>query len=213
MMKTAVLLQMSLLLFVASGRADRARRYLDDNEGERQDLRGDIRSPRVTDWGEWSDWDMCPPESFVVGMKLKMESVQHNGDDTALNGIRLTCMKDQKLQGQISGNVAQWGNWLEEKRCSFSGTSASYITGFSLRSEEAQGEDEDDTAANNLEVYCDDGETLTGEGRDSGDWSASQQCPSGTAVCGLRTQVEDPQGPEEDETALNNVDMRCCYLS
>uniref|UniRef100_A0A914V4U5 Uncharacterized protein n=1 Tax=Plectus sambesii TaxID=2011161 RepID=A0A914V4U5_9BILA len=94
MMKTAVLLQMALLLFAAftGSRAHRGRRHLDENGLEREDIQGQIRSPRVTNWGNWSDWDMCPPKSFAVGMTLKVESAQHGGDDTGLNGIRLTCL-------------------------------------------------------------------------------------------------------------------------
>ena len=50
-----------------------------------------IESPRITSWGQWTNWMYCPTDWYVIGMQLKVESKQGNGDDTALNGIKLFC--------------------------------------------------------------------------------------------------------------------------
>lgn len=38
-------------------------------------------------------------------------------------------------------------------------------------------------------------------------------CPTGMAVCGIRTKVQEEQGPIGDDTALNDIVMACCTKS
>ncbi len=57
----------------------------------------------------------------------------------------------------------------------------------------------DDTAANNLDIRCsqpngDGSHWLRGDGRTWGSWGRNIFCPSGTAVCGIATQVEGREG-------------------
>ena len=40
-----------------------------------------------------------------------------------------------------------------------------------------------------------------------GSWSES--CAANTAVCGIRTKIEAPQG-RGDDTALNDIELFCC---
>ena len=44
-------------------------------------------------WGTFGGQDLCPPGEFAVGFELKSEApgTASDGDDTALNGIRLKC--------------------------------------------------------------------------------------------------------------------------
>jgi hypothetical protein len=43
-------------------------------------------------WGAWKDMKMCPEGKYVCGLQARFESNQGgNGDDTALNGIKMTC--------------------------------------------------------------------------------------------------------------------------
>ncbi len=45
-------------------------------------------------WGTWKpDYIMCPEGSYVCGLQTRFEGSQGNGDDTALNGIRMKCCK------------------------------------------------------------------------------------------------------------------------
>ena len=50
-----------------------------------------LKSPLITNWGQWTTWSSCPSNQFAIGMQLKVEGDQGSGDDTALNGIRLLC--------------------------------------------------------------------------------------------------------------------------
>lgn len=82
-----------------------------------------------------------------------------------------------------------------------------------------QGVFRDDTAANYVKFKCRDlahssnayelvkppGYGLWGE---YGGWSA--KCPQNTAICGLRTKIEQRQKLFIDNTALNEVDFYCC---
>merc|ERR1712029_1088156 len=68
----------------------------------------------------------------------------------------------------------------------------------------------DETAGNNVNMACSHGSVLPGDGGDFGTWSDFEVCPENTAVCGIRTLVEDPQGVFTDDTALNQIILYCC---
>lgn len=42
-------------------------------------------------WGNWGRLEFCPAGYPAVGFSLKVEGIQGNGDDTALNSISLKC--------------------------------------------------------------------------------------------------------------------------
>jgi len=184
------------------------------------EAKGLLSSPRATDWGEWGDWDNCPErngaQTYVMGMRLKTEPAQGPGDDTALNGIRFMCgvLKErQKVlhspDRQIESSVGGWGTWGVSYECP-----DGYAVGFQLRSEITQ-ENHDDTAANNLRIFCSNTGTLSyleGSGLSWGEWTDAQFCPYGWAMCGIKTQVEASKGHAVDDTALNNLDVRCCRV-
>lgn len=76
----------------------------------------------------------------------------------------------------------------------------------------------DDTEVNYVKFLCQDLESETqqyelarppghGHWGDYGEWS--ETCGAGSAICGLRTKVEDNQYGTDD-TALNDVIMYCC---
>lgn len=133
-----------------------------------------------------------------------VESV-HNGDETALNEIELVC-NDGNVK-KIRGAKGFWGTWGTEQTC----PDEQPIVGFQIKQESAQGHRADDTGANGVQMICLDG-TVLSAGNDApwGEWSEKHFCPENTAVCGLRVQIEAQQGSEGDDTALNNVDFKCC---
>jgi len=150
-----------------------------------------LQSPSITGWGDWGSMEKCPTGTYVVGMQLKVESRQPGlHDDTGLNGIRFFCSDlsaSEPVKGTIQSTVGQWGTWRSEFFCN------GVVTGFQLRSETSQA-DKDDTAANNLRVFCSDGTTIEGEGTLWGSWTSEQKCRQRQAVCALQTQVEMAQG-------------------
>ena len=42
-------------------------------------------------WGSWTDMKTCPDNTYVCGLKARVESP--GGDDTAMNGIHMKCCK------------------------------------------------------------------------------------------------------------------------
>lgn len=116
-------------------------------------------------------------------------------DDTGLNGVQLLCGRlgesSRIIQSRrrITSLVGKWGSWGSSYECH-----RGYAVGFQLRSETFQ-DDTDNTAANNLRIYCSGTKGyLEGAGLPWGNWSKLQLCPWKYALCGLRTQVQEPQG-------------------
>jgi hypothetical protein len=62
---------------------------------------------------------------------------------------------------------------------------------------------------NNFDFRCNNGNTVSGVGSIYGAWSEWVQCPTGSAICGVKTQVVD-QLASGDDTALNQATFYCC---
>ena len=43
------------------------------------------------DWGNWSEIKYCPKETYVCGMRQRVEPSQGKGDDTAMNAVEFYC--------------------------------------------------------------------------------------------------------------------------
>lgn len=173
-----------------------------------------LESPRLTDWGTWGAPQMCRDNQWVSGIELKIEGAQgqrflRNDDDTALNGVELICL-DGYNADRLKPYAGQWGEFRGAKYCH-----NGIATGFELRSEPDQ-RGGDDVAAVDMAIICTnfDGNTewkVGGDVLSYGHWTGAQNCPPRTAVCGINTQVEEPQGGGDD-TSLNNVNVACCEL-
>jgi len=166
-----------------------------------------LQSPQVTNWGSWREWEYCPSGSYVVGMQLKTHAYQGAfKDDTSLNGIKFYCdiLGSQRSDIYIASGQEDYGSFGNNYFCE------GVATGFQLKSEKSQTWFADDTAANNLRMYCnsDDTKYLEGDGERFGDFTNLQQCFKKQAICGLQTQVEDKSAA--DPTALNNIRVKCC---
>uniref|UniRef100_A0A673HGR3 Vitelline membrane outer layer protein 1-like n=1 Tax=Sinocyclocheilus rhinocerous TaxID=307959 RepID=A0A673HGR3_9TELE len=172
--------------------------------------RSELTVPNGGRWGSWGQREMCPTGTYAAGFSLKVEDPIGRGDDTALNGIRLHCV--DLFQGSshsyhdyasVQSDVGSWGRWTDIKWCP-----SGFLTAFQLRVEKSQG-DGDDTAANNIMFKCSRGSLLQGDSTHWGDWGPWSQTCEGKGICGIKTQIEEPQG-RGDDTALNDVRMFCC---
>ncbi|XP_054830707.1 vitelline membrane outer layer protein 1-like [Eublepharis macularius] len=161
-----------------------------------------IRVPNGGPWGYWGSAERCGAGHYAVGFSLKIEPYQggdEDSDDTSVNGIRLICSNGSL----ISSSVAQWGTWSGRYFCPNGGK----MVAFSLRVEVPQWLG-DDTAANNIQFRCEDGQVLVGKSHEWGTFGPwSKRCKIG--ICGLTTKVESERGADDD-TALNDVKFCCC---
>lgn len=159
-------------------------------------------------WGDWHSMDLCPAGKLAYGFDIKVEGSQGAGDDTALNGIRLTCGLNNIPTSEITSGQGGWGSWRGGKAC----TAGEYLTGARMMIEGKQGSLSDDTAADNIAFRCTNGsEQVIGHDAQYGTWSNLQMCPTDTAICGIQTRVESYQGSTSDDTALNDAKFTCCY--
>jgi hypothetical protein len=175
----------------------------------------DFITPRAGSWGDWAPcYTFCPANAFAYEARLKSESNQGGGgDDTAANGVGFHCF-DRTTgtdKGWITSSTQQWGSWgtIVHPQAFFTNN-----PWFGLQAwwERPQGSG-DDTQLNKVGMYS------VGGGQAGSplfpsfavDFSTdvnSGFCPSGTAICGIRTRVEATQ--VGDDTALNGVSFACC---
>ncbi|XP_056425630.1 vitelline membrane outer layer protein 1 homolog [Hyla sarda] len=127
-----------------------------------------------------------------------------DGDDTALNSIKLYCSsyRSRDVGDTITSTTGGWGDWTYVSWCP-----SGNLISFALKVEPPQGKG-DDTAANNIMMQCSDHTILGGNGGPWGNYGSwSGICPGG--ICGIQTRVEGSQG-KGDDTALNDVRFECC---
>uniref|UniRef100_A0A8C5Q602 Vitelline membrane outer layer 1-like protein n=1 Tax=Leptobrachium leishanense TaxID=445787 RepID=A0A8C5Q602_9ANUR len=154
-------------------------------------------------WGPWGTMEMCPEGTKAAGFKLKVEREQGRGDDSALNGISLSCVNTTTFLTvkEITSSVGPEGDWTDIQWCP-----GSYLQAFCLRVEGRQDKG-DDTAANNIKFRCTNGIELEGEGMYWGSWGDwSDSCSSG--IDGILTRLEEDMG-NEDDTELNDAQFHC----
>jgi hypothetical protein len=44
-------------------------------------------------WGNFGYWGICPDKTYMCGFSLRIEPDQGSGDDTSMNGMRMTCCR------------------------------------------------------------------------------------------------------------------------
>ncbi|XP_033836381.1 vitelline membrane outer layer protein 1 homolog [Periophthalmus magnuspinnatus] len=160
-------------------------------------------------FGNWTWPEMCPENFFAVGFSVRVESNQYGSDDTALNGIRLICAKDESRSFlyTVESHAGYFGDWSAPQYCP-----TGVLTSFQLRVEPHQGLFGDDTAANNIKFRCSSNPTLEGSGTEWGEYGHwSQECSEG-GICGVETKMEEYQWGLDDST-LNDVRFHCCAKS
>ncbi len=157
-------------------------------------------------WGTWGRIAMCPTGQFITTLRVKGETAQDGGDDTALNAVRFLCaVPGQTGAAELKSKEGTWGTWDTPQTCPGNRPAV----GFSLRIEPLLGSG-DDTAMGNLRLKCADGSMLTGNPPAAwGQWGKLYECPAGKALIGFTSKVEDKQGDGGDDTALNRIQMFC----
>jgi hypothetical protein len=165
-------------------------------------------------WGSWAgSFSLCPEGSLAYGVNLKSEaSLGGSADDSGLNAVSLHCY--DKTSGAFKGYAVSsegpWGSW-HPNGVFCSGVTNPIVSG-NLLVEDPQGSIADDTSANGLRVKCRSTPTTEQTVPSYTSWGSYRgikTCPSGTAVCGIRTRLEANQGTGDD-TALNGVHFACC---
>lgn len=103
-----------------------------------------------TEWGKWGKWTMCPQNSYIESMMMKLEG--EGGDDTASNGFQISCQSISTKEGYIwerkvvanGGKYGKWRGWTKYQRDWF-------MCAGDFRAEKSQGKG-DDTAFNGLKM-------------------------------------------------------------
>src|SRR5688572_18456529 len=78
----------------------------------RDDYVDDIFFDGPYGWFDAGEGLFCEPGSFAQGFRLSVEPDQGSGDDTALNGISLSCYKPNgDFVERVDVEDRQWGKW------------------------------------------------------------------------------------------------------
>ncbi|XP_045597700.2 vitelline membrane outer layer protein 1 homolog [Procambarus clarkii] len=101
-------------------------------------------SSSVQKWGDWTGKYQCR-NGRLNAFRLRVESHQGSGDDTAADSLDMRCETGEELTG--GGN--SWGTWGSWQTC----PSGQVICGLQTRVEKEQGKG-DDTALNDVTIYC-----------------------------------------------------------
>ena len=142
----------------------------------------------------------------MIGFRQQVEP-EKNDDNTALNSIELIC--SDKENTRIYGSLGFSGNWSQTIMCK----DKTIAIGFQLKQQRWIGTKQDETAANALRLICQDNSIIMADNDGKwGNWSGETKCPRNHALCGLSVQIEPNQGAGDD-TSLNNVDFKCCFLT
>ena len=166
-------------------------------------------------WGQFATRsDYCPAGSFAYRINQKFEAYQGSGDDTATNAISLHCFDRTTgaFTAYATSDQGRYGTWRATAH-GWPESVASPMRGGTVGYQPSMGSS-DDWAVMDLQVdfIGAHGANVPGEymWRDPR-WDHPEACPTGTAVCGIKTQVEPSQG-SGDDTSLNGVAFECCYF-
>ncbi|XP_051734802.1 vitelline membrane outer layer protein 1-like [Ctenopharyngodon idella] len=99
----------------------------------------------VGSWGKWTDIKWCP-SGFLTAFQLRVQPSREFKDNTAANNIRFNCSQGSLLQGDGT-DWGEWGDW--SALCQGRG-----MCGIRTRIEEPQGFFGDDTALNDVRMFC-----------------------------------------------------------
>ncbi|CAF3233701.1 unnamed protein product, partial [Rotaria sp. Silwood2] len=180
------------------------------------DINCELR-PDVGGFGKFYDYEYCPEHSWAFGFVQRVEPYKLFRDNTALNAIRLYCRKKNGVfAGYISSYDGVWGNWGEVVYCD--DTNSGFLFNAVFKIKDYQGGIVDDTSANDFKSQCWNGTTVSymdlhaKNGGSQGEWKNGDSCNEGSAICGISSKFESPQGNNHDDTAMNGAFFKCCSL-
>lgn len=165
------------------------------------------------DFGKWADCiSWCPAGSYAYAAQLVSERSQgNNGDDTALNAIRLYCYDrwTGTYTGMVTSAAMPWGDpgtsvgsaWVTDP-----------IVGGRAKFQPNAGTAIDDAQTTVAKFRLKGGSWLEPSPSDVqwGSWLAEDtKCQAGSAVCGIKTMFE-PKQYSGDDTALGGAVLYCC---
>ncbi|NXO58752.1 VMO1 protein, partial [Aramus guarauna] len=98
-------------------------------------------------WGRWSEAHWCPRRGPLLGFALRVQAPRHGllSDEVAATSARFACSDGHVLEGPGSP-WGQWGGWSPQ--CPRA------VCGIQTRQEPARGLKSDDTALNDLRLFC-----------------------------------------------------------
>lgn len=166
---------------------------------------GVIESERKTNWGDWSNWESCPSGSFVKRFKRRFggsEYVNGVSDSFGLMDITFTCSdaSNTQIKGALfSSSVTAFSDL---KNC----PNFVRFKGFSIDNPGILNNG-NEIGANGINMMCEDNTEIYSDTV----FKKWRLCPDNSFICGLRVQIKVYQGNASDDTALNNIDMKCCY--
>jgi hypothetical protein len=150
----------------------------------------------------------CRPGTFVSGFTQRVEEVQGDGDDSALNAVALLCSdRDGKSVERLTAWEGVWGTWSAPASC----PAKQFITRGQIKVEPPQIAG-DGTAANASRFACGDGTRLAADNDGTwGSWGAEGGCATAEAMCGVEIAYQPPQDGADD-VAMTGMRMHCCVV-
>jgi hypothetical protein len=155
----------------------------------------------------------CNNNSWVQGFKLQVEpNGGSSNDDVAMAGLKLYCY--DRDGDRVDSLIHEWESdepgWWSTNRVKCEGD-GNFVTGARMRIEGRLFGSGDDSAANDLELACKDGDSIVqSNGGTSGNWSSWRFCPPNTFVCGMNVEYEPHGGSGFDDTGVDGLTLRCC---
>lgn len=64
--------------------------------------------------GEWEDVKMCPKNTWISAMNMRVEENQGSSDDTGANGLKIRCTtyRSESKQKDITVDDGHFGEWM-----------------------------------------------------------------------------------------------------
>ena len=131
-------------------------------------------------------------------MKLKSEKLRLQNEKAEISQVNYKLNVVKWLQ---STRITNWGEWGEIQYCQ-----NGYANGFRIKVE-ADNEN-DNSALNELQLYCPNFQIIESKLGLKGDWSHELFCSNSSKVNGFRLKVQRPL-ESLDDTAANSIELSC----